>query len=198
MDTAVRAESGLEDAPPPPADPPDKWMNVLRFATPSQEDKPDITQALRDAMASGATTVYLPFGAYSISDGIVIPPTMRRFIGMNASITVRPERRPEFSRDSGMFQVSQDGPPLAIERLAFDMTDLGKQLAVQVTSGRDVTLRDIVTAGTSLLDRGRDGGRIFIEDVCCGALHVSGRSRCSRVSSTPKAATPASSTMGPH
>ncbi len=48
------------------------------------------------------------------------------------------------------------------------MTDLGDQLAVQVSAQRDVTLRDIVTAGTSLLDRGADGGRVFIEDVCCG------------------------------
>ena len=87
------------------------WVNVMRFATPSKDEKPDITQALRDAMASGASTVYLPFGAYSITDGIVIPPTLRRFVGMNAAITVRPERRPEFSRDSGMFQMSQDGPP---------------------------------------------------------------------------------------
>ncbi len=68
------------------------------------------------------------------------------------------------------------GPPLVIERLAFDMTDLGDQLAVEVTARRDVTLRDIVTAGTSLLDRGADGGRVFIEDVCCGKLRTAGRS----------------------
>ena len=72
---------------------------------------------------------------------------------MNASITVRPERQPSFARDTGMFRIEQPGPPLLIERLAFDMTDLGDQLAVQVTAQRDVTLRDIVTAGTSLLDR---------------------------------------------
>jgi len=54
------------------------------------------------------------------------------------------------------------------------MTDLGEQLAVQVTARRDVTLRDIVTAGTSLLDRPAGGGRIFIEDTCCGAMRIAG------------------------
>jgi len=35
-------------------------------------------------------------------------------------------------------------------------------------------LRDIVTAGTSLLDRKPSGGRVFIENVCCGALRMAG------------------------
>ena len=35
-------------------------------------------------------------------------------------------------------------------------------------------LRDIVTAGTSLLYRKPNGGRVFIEDVCCGALRIAG------------------------
>ena len=130
--------------------------------------------ALRQAMATGAATIYLPYGRYTISDAITIPPTLRRIVGMNASITVRPERNPNFARDHGMFRIEQPGPPLPIERLAFDMTDLGDQLAVEVTAQRDVTLRDIVTAGTSLLDRGPDGGRVFVEDTCCGSLHIAG------------------------
>jgi hypothetical protein len=125
-------------------------------------------------MATGASTIYLPYGRYTISDRIEIPPTLRHIVGMNASITVTPERKPEFSRNTGMFQIDRPGPPLLIERLAFDMTNLGDQLAVGVTAQRDVTLRDIVTAGTSLLDRGTGGGRVFIENVCCGSMHIAG------------------------
>jgi hypothetical protein len=73
-----------------------------------------------------------------------------------------------------MFRIDHAGPPLVIERLALDMTDLGDQLAVQVSAQRDVTLRDIVTAGTSLLDRGAGGGGVFIEDVCRGKLRIAG------------------------
>jgi Pectate lyase superfamily protein len=161
----------LPDAPPDVDDPPSNWVNVSRFARPGQSD---ITDALRRALASGAATVYLPFGAYTISDSIAIPPTLRHFVGMNASITVRPERNPDFARDKGMFRVDSPGAPLTVERLVFDMTDLGDQLAVQVTARRDVTLRDVVTAGAALLDRAANGGRVFIEDVCCGALRLAG------------------------
>jgi hypothetical protein len=165
----------LVDAPPEPADPVALWVNALQGMHAGDQPR-DITAALRRAMASGAATVYLPYGRYTISDAITIPPTVRRIVGMNASITVRPERDPNFVRDSGMFRIDQPGPPLRIERLAFDMTDLGDQLAVQVTARRDVMLRDIVTAGTSLLDRGANGGRVFIEDVCCGAMKIAGPS----------------------
>ena len=163
----------LEDAPPVSDEPTARWVNVLRGVG-AAGDGQDITAALRQTLASGAATIYLPYGRYTISDAIVVPATLRRFVGMNASITVRPERNPDFARDHGMFRIEQLGPSLAIERLAFDMTDLGDQLAVELTARRDVTLRDVVTAGTSLLDRGPDGGRVFIEDTCCGSIHLSG------------------------
>jgi hypothetical protein len=165
----------LPDAPTVPTEPPESWVNVLHGAKATKQPQ-DITDALRSAMASGAATIYLPEGRYIIHDGIEVPPTLRRIVGMNASITVTPERKPEFARDTGMLQIKQAGPPLTIESLAFDMTDLGDQLAVELTAQRDVTLRDIVTAGTSLLTRGSGGGRVFIEDVCCGSLNIAGPS----------------------
>lgn len=166
-------EVEVADAPAPPPDPPSGWVNILSYANPGPEPR-DITEALRQAFASGASTVYLPFGRYLSHAAIEVPASVRRIAGMNASLTVRPEREPNFARTSGMLRITQPGPPLTIERLAFDMTDLGDQLAVEVAAPRDVVLRDIVTAGTSLLDRLPSGGRVFIEDVCCGALHIAG------------------------
>ena len=124
-----RLDPILVDAPPPPSDPVDRWVNVLHYAGTAKQPQ-DITEALRRAMATGASTIYLPYGRYIISDGIEIPPTVRRIVGMNSSLTVTPERKPEFSRDTGMFRIDRPGQPLLIERLAFDMTDLGDQLAV--------------------------------------------------------------------
>ena len=164
----------LPDAPATPDDPVAAWVNVLRFAGPASGGDRDITQALHKALESGASTVYLPYGRYTISDAIDIPPSVRRIVSMNASITVRPERNPNFARTSGMFRITRPGPPLTIDGVVFDMTNLGDQLAVEQTAPRDVVLRDIVTAGTSLLDRGQDGGRTFIEDVCCGTMRVAG------------------------
>ncbi len=163
----------LVDSPPTPDDPVAGWVNVLRFANAVPGDR-DITQALRRAMASGAATIYLPYGRYTISDAIDTPSSIRRIIGLNSSITVRPERNPNFARTSGMFRIAEPGPPLIIERVVFDMSNLGDQLAVEQTGPRDVVLRDIVTAGTSLLDRKSSGGRTFIEDVCCGKVSIAG------------------------
>ncbi len=163
----------MPDIPAEPNDPIASWVNVLRFANPASGNQ-DITQALRRAMASGAATIYLPYGAYTITEAIEIPPTVRRIVGMNAAITVTPQRNPNFARTSGMFRITLPGPPLLIDRIVFDMTNLGDQLAVEQTGARDVELRDIVTAGTSLLKRAPDGGRTFIEDVCCGQISVAG------------------------
>jgi hypothetical protein len=163
----------LADSPPPLEQPISSWVNVLRFAGPVPSNR-DITEPLRRALASGATTIYLPYGRYTISDAIDIPPSVRRIVGLNSSITVRPERNPNFARTSGMFQITQPGSPLIIERVVFDMTDLGDQLAVEHAAARDLVLRDIVTAGTSLLDRRASGGRTFIEDTCCGKLSIAG------------------------
>ena len=163
----------LQNAPAVPMEPPSRWVNVAHYIAPSDRHD-DITGALQRAMATGAATIYLPFGRYVITDGVEIPPTVQHIAGMNSSITVTPERLPTFARTSGMFRISQPGPPLLIDRLAFDMTNLGDQLAVQATAHRDVTLRDTVTGGTSLLDRNAAGGRIFLEDVCCGGFRIAG------------------------
>jgi hypothetical protein len=168
---AGSAGEKLADSPAPPDEPVASWVNVLRFAGPGDKD---ITNAMRRAVDSGGSTLYLPYGRYTITEAIDIPPSVRRIVGMNASITVRPERDPKFARTSGMFRITRPGPPLIIERVVFDMTDLGDQLAVEHAASRDLVLRDIVNAGTSLLDRKPEGGRTFIEDVCCGKLSIAG------------------------
>ncbi len=144
-----------------------KWI----AATGSPENA---TEGFRRAMASGAATVYLPHGTYLIDDTIDIPAGVRRIVGMNSTIRVSPKRQPRFSRTAGMFRVLSGGDPVAIENLAFDNTNQGAQLAVEVAGSRDVVLRDIVSAGVGLLDRKQQGGRVFLEDVCCGRIVLTG------------------------
>jgi hypothetical protein len=73
-----------------------------------------------------------------------------------------------------MLRVSEAGGPLEIERLAFDNTDAGPQVAIAVTADRSVVLKDIVGVGVTTLDRQAGGGAAFIEDTCCGLLRVEG------------------------
>jgi hypothetical protein len=161
------------DNPPPPQIPPEQWGNATRFGAVGDGTQ-DATAGLRRALASGAAVIYLPHGTYAISDAVDVPPTVRRIVGMNSTIKILAKRLPSFSRTGGMLRIASSGQPLSIERLAFDNTDMGAQLALEVSGGRDVVIQDVVSAGVTLLDRKQDGGRVFIEDVCCGRMQIAG------------------------
>ncbi len=163
------SQSPLPDTPVAKAEPIGKWQKVSR-SDPGQI----ATDLLRQAFSSGASTVYLPHGTYPIDDAIEIPATVHRIVGMNSTIHVSPRRGPAFARDSGIFKIASDGPPLSIEGLAFDNTNQGQQLAVEISGKREVVLKDIVSAGVSLLSRRAGGGRVFLEDVCCGRMEIAG------------------------
>jgi Pectate lyase superfamily protein len=161
------------DAPPPVQSPPGQWANAVRFGAVA-DPSVDSTDGLRRAFASGAAVVYLPHGTYEIADPIDVPPTVRRVVGMNSTIRITPRRKPDFARTSGMFRIASAGRPVSIEKLAFDNTSLGQQLAIEVSGARDVTIKDVVSAGVTLLDRKAGGGRVFLEDVCCGRIQIAG------------------------
>ncbi len=164
----------MADPPPVPAATPDTWVSPARFGATGDPEQ-DATDALRQALSSGAAVLYLPHGTYAIRDGIAIPASLRRIVGMNSTLKVVGRRPPGFSRDGGMIRIASDGPPVSIERLAFDNSYLGDQLAIEVSGARDVTIRDVISAGVTLLDRKPTGGRIFLEDVCCGRMQIAGR-----------------------
>jgi hypothetical protein len=157
----------------PPELAPARWANTAKYG--AAPDSPAVaTEGLHRAFASGEATVYLPHGTYLIDDTIEIPATVRRIVGMNSTIRVAPSRRPSFSRTAGMLRIASAGESLSIENLAFDNTNQGAQLAVEVSGERDVILRDIVSAGVVLLDRAKDGGRVRLENVCCGRMEIAG------------------------
>ena len=161
------------NSPSVPEVPPEQWVSPARFGA-TGDPAQDATEALRQTMASGAAVIYLPHGTYMISDAIEIPASVRRIVGMNSTIRVMPKRQPQFQRVAGMMRVAVAGQPLTIERLAFDNSNQGDQLAVELAADRDLTLRDVVSAGTTLLDRKASGGRAFLEDVCCGRILLAG------------------------
>ncbi len=165
--------TALAETPAPPKIAPAQWVSPLRFGATGDPDQ-DATEALRAAFASGAAVIYLPHGTYAISDAVEIPASVQRIVGMNSTIRVLPKRQPTFQRTAGMVRITSSGAPLIIERLAFDNTNQGDQLAVEQSGDRPLVLRDVVSAGTSLLDRKASGGPVFLEDVCCGKIAVAG------------------------
>jgi hypothetical protein len=161
------------EAPIIPAGAVDRWAHVKVQADEGAQ-REDATERLQAVLRSGASTVYLPHGTYWISSGLEIPPSVHRILGMNSTIRVLPQRHPAFTRNAGMLRISEPGQPLAIERLAFDNTDVGPQVAVELSGERTVLLKDVFGAGVTTLDRRPGGGSVFLEDTCCGLLRVAG------------------------
>lgn len=158
---------------PPPTPRGEGWVSVAAFGATGTAGQ-DATDGLRRAFGTGAPIIYLPHGTYAVRDSIDIPPTVQRIVGMNATIRVFPQRLPNFARTSGMFRATGTGAPLIIERLAFDNTDLGAQVGIELAGSRDIVLRDIVSAGVTMLDRRANGGRAFLDNMCCGLLKLAG------------------------
>jgi hypothetical protein len=163
----------MADPPRDPDIPLGRWTSPARYGADGVPGQ-DATLAIRRAIASGAPVLYLPHGTYAIDGPIRVPPTLRRIVGMDSTLTVVARRPPRFARDRGMLRVASGGPPLFIERLAFDNTGRGRQVAITQSGGRDLILRDVVSAGVTTLDRTETGGRAFLDDICCGPLSVAG------------------------
>ena len=161
------------ETPAPFREPVARWANAAKFGAVG-DGATDDTAALRRAFASGAAVVYLPSGTYAISGRIDIPASVRRIAGMNSALRVLQPRARGFAPTGGMFRVATGGELLTIERLAFDNTDLGLQVAIEIAGSRDVEIRDVVSAGTTLVDRKPEGGRLFLENICCGKLQFAG------------------------
>jgi len=163
----------VQETPPVLSAPLDQWENAARFGATGEANQ-DATENLRRLFASGAAVVYLPRGTYSIGETIEIPKSVQRIVGMNSTLQILPGRRKELALDQPMFRIATDGPPLAIERLHFDHTDQGLRTGVEITGGRDVRVKDAIGAGVTLIDRKVNGGRVFVENVCCGKFQFAG------------------------
>ncbi len=159
----------VQNPPPVAADAPESWVSVGAV-----DSNVDATEAIRKAFASGASTIYFPHGTYLISDNIVVPASVQRIVGMTSTIHAFPERQQSFRRDLGMFRTMNDAAPLVIEKLAFDNSYLGDQVAVEVAGTGPVVLRDITGAGVTTLLRPEKGGEAFLENTCCGMISVAG------------------------
>ena len=187
IEGVYQASSRLADASPPwalhaaaeplpPTDPPANWVNIASFLQGANADgmPVNITAAMKAAFASGARTLYLPFGVYVLTANLDIPPTVQRIVGMNSTIVWRPGADPGAdAAPPGLLRTHNSGP-LLIEKLVFSFP-AAHHIAVQVSGTGPVMLRDIVGLG-ALFTRDAGGGPLWLNDISGGfLLQVSGR-----------------------
>lgn len=164
----------VASAPVVEGDAVNEWVSVAAHGA-KPDSQEDSTEAIRKAFESGASTVYFPHGTYFINDNIIVPPTVRRIVGMTSTIRVMSERSPNLRRDHGMFRVQNDRYSLIIEKLAFDNSYLGMQAAVEALGAQSLLLHDVVGAGVTTLKRHPEGGEVFLENTCCGLIDIAGK-----------------------
>ncbi len=168
------------------------WEPVVKWVSPQQfggmpGDAADDTQALQQAIDSGATTIYLPRarelptsqrannpgweGTYHISDTIHIRGNVQRIIGLEATLTLTGKLTTE--KDQPVFLFEQGAAPVVIlERLAFSNHPAGS--AIQHAADRDLVLASF--SGSGRIDH-RGKGRLFVEDWVSGEVRIGPGSR---------------------
>jgi hypothetical protein len=148
----------------------------------------DATASIQTALDSGASTVYFPHGIYYITTNLNIPATVKRIVGMNSTIRVLwSSPSVNWNSNEGMFHVGTPASdPLVVERIAFDkggtssITPYGIDLTydnrppTNQQAVRDVVMRDVVTNAAAQVFRQTFGGRLFMEDTCCGGIRLNG------------------------
>lgn len=159
--------------PLPPEEPESSWVSVADFAHGALpgEATVDATEALRATFASGAHTIYLPFGIYPVHGSIEIPASVRRIVGMNSILLCADRAGNDPAK--GLLRAHPSGAGLLIEKLVIQCR--GAPVAIEHADGGALVIRDVVAMGATL-SRDADGGPLYLNDVSGGFLvRVSGR-----------------------
>jgi len=168
-----QATLGLPVKEPPPTlrEDPSRWANVADFGAVAG-DWGDDTDAIRAALESGRSTVYLPLGRYLVRGTLEVPGTVRRIVGMGSTLAPARGAFANAPRAEPLFAFEEGREPLVVERLS--VTKLVRSSPSRGLVGfghsapRTVVLRDVRCCGEEYLGayRAWDGaGPLFVENV---------------------------------
>jgi hypothetical protein len=158
----------VQQTPEVPWDDPKTWASPFQFGA-KREEGADISDGLQRAIDSGATTVYIPTGAWRITKTIVVRNNVRRILGMAAYLI--PDE-PVNSQDAPYFRI-EDGTAkvVVLERISSGFG--GKKIyGIQNNTARTVVLRD----SEFYAYRNQAGaGALFVENVVAGTFTFTGQ-----------------------
>ncbi|MCH6256190.1 glycoside hydrolase family 55 protein [Puniceicoccaceae bacterium K14] len=169
----------IKETPTLPDDPVSEWANVLDFGANMAEAYQNKTQAIQEAMNSGASTVFLPSGFYLINEPINVPGHVNRIISPGCRFDLAWNNSfNDPTSPKGLFQISESSEsPLEISKIYYWGAFLGNAevppaysvFAVH-SSARNLILKDIQNYGF----RNEAGcGDLFLEDICIDDIHFS-------------------------
>ena len=147
----------VEQTPEIPVEAPEHWMVV------DPEAQGDDTEALRAALLSGARTVFLKPGLFSISDTLPIGPEVERIMGNFASIRFTV---PLFASGQPVFLLGPSNrSTVVIERLQGHWLKNTDEYFIHHASNADLVLRDLLWTNGGFYRNDARTGRLFLENV---------------------------------
>jgi hypothetical protein len=152
----------IKETPKVPWDSLEKWAAPQKFGA-REDDGRDDSVAIQQAIDSGAGTVYLPRGSYTIGDTITIRGNVKRLIGCRAwldmSDSLRKAGKPAF------LLVDGTAPIVVVEGISTDFAG-GAHCFIEKSSKRTLILHRLaINYQGADAYRGHGGGEVFIEDV---------------------------------
>jgi len=142
----------VQETPEAPWDPLSDWASPSGFGG-KPDDNGDDSEAIQKAIDSGATTVYLPHGTWTLKNPVELRGKVRRILGTEARLVLAlPEGQPGFQI------TNTTAPTFWLERLEIEGT---KNALVDLAAERQVVLIDCLGVSVS----GKAKTELFFEDV---------------------------------
>ncbi|MEX2380887.1 MAG: glycosyl hydrolase family 28-related protein [Opitutales bacterium] len=149
----------IQSTPDVPWDPLEQWVSPLQFGG-IPGDGQDDTQAIQQAIDSGAGTVYLPNGIWNLSGDLYVRGNVRRIIGCEARLT----------GDSVIHIADGEAPVVRMERLEI-LPIRNPTARIRHSADRTLVLASMRMSRAGAYEAVKGAGDLFIEDVAGDPWH---------------------------
>lgn len=154
----------VEDTPDSPWDSPEKWVSVNSFGAVADGKTPS-SDAIQQALNSGASTVYFQPGKYLLDKPVTVPETVNRINFLYCDLCNTESLK---KQSGGLFKITGNSEtPIVLEDLfAFEQLS-GMNTLIDHATTRTLVLSDLHTQAISMYFNSVSGGKVFMENVGC-------------------------------
>lgn len=152
----------IRETPEVPWDAPAGWTAPQKFGAVTGDGRDD-SAAIQQAIDSGATTVYLPRGTYTMGHTVIIRGNVRRLVGCKAWLEIADPLRGQVQP---VFRFENGRPPVVVmEGIATDFSG-GPYCFLENVASRTLVMRRLmINFQRADAYHGIGPGTVFIEDV---------------------------------
>ncbi|MFN7841671.1 MAG: glycosyl hydrolase family 28-related protein [Pirellula sp.] len=139
----------VKDPPAVVTDPPNAWVNVDDFGADPTGNK-DSADAIRKAMNSGASTIFMP-GLYAMHSTVTLGPKVKHVVGIGGMVDYFGKAKPDFRILDG------ESPTVTFEHFAYIHG------GIEIDTSRTIIFRSVSDCDLTF-GANAEGGELFFED----------------------------------